>query len=82
MEKPKPRRKAQQKHRWEKDSRYYEVHIHHDLWGEIIMTKVWGCIDSPLGNVRHTPMSSYDAVEKPLKVIIARRTQHEYQKVI
>jgi hypothetical protein len=38
--------------RWEKDTRYYEAHLHQDLWGGWVLTKVWGRRDSALGSSR------------------------------
>jgi hypothetical protein len=28
--------------RWEKGTRYYEVYLHQDLWGDWVLTQVWG----------------------------------------
>jgi hypothetical protein len=28
--------------RWEKGTRYYEIHLHQDLWGDWVLTQVWG----------------------------------------
>jgi hypothetical protein len=28
--------------RWERGTRYYEVYLHQDLWGEWVLTQVWG----------------------------------------
>jgi hypothetical protein len=45
--------------RWERGSRYYEVHLHQDLWGDWVLTQVWGCRGTELGRmVHHTPCAS------------------------
>jgi hypothetical protein len=28
--------------RWEKATRYYEVYLHPDLWGDWVLTRIWG----------------------------------------
>jgi hypothetical protein len=28
--------------RWERGTRYYEVYLHQDLWGDWVLTQVWG----------------------------------------
>jgi hypothetical protein len=41
--------------RWEKAQRYYEAHIHQDLWGEWVLTRVWGRRGTLLGRTIHVP---------------------------
>ena len=28
--------------RWERDTRYYELHLRQDLFGDWVLTRVWG----------------------------------------
>lgn len=41
--------------RWEKAQRYYEAHLHQDLWGGWVLTKVWGRSGTLLGRAVHVP---------------------------
>ncbi len=51
--------------RWEKatadTARYYLVHLHQDLWGGWVLTRVWGGKLSANGQIRHTPVASREA---------------------
>jgi len=67
--------------RWEKDTRYYEALVHQDLWGNWVITRNWGRIGSKLGQIRHTPCTSYADVQKELKAIEKRRQSRHYQLV-
>lgn len=48
-----------QRFRWEKNTRYYEVHVEPDLWGEWVLTRVWGRRGTALGQMRRAPCESY-----------------------
>lgn len=37
--------------RWEKDTRYYETRLHQDLWGQWVLTRVWGRRNTPMGKI-------------------------------
>jgi predicted DNA-binding WGR domain protein len=51
--------------RWEKHSRYYEAHVERDLWGDWVLTRVWGRRGTAMGKIRRMPCASYaDALEK------------------
>jgi transposase len=45
---------------WERGTRYYEVHLHQDLWGDWVLTQVWGRRGTELGRMVHTPCASYE----------------------
>lgn len=47
--------------RWENRSafRYYAVYLQKDLFNDWCLTRVWGRIDTPLGQIRHTPVDNY-----------------------
>jgi hypothetical protein len=46
--------------RWKKGTRYYEIHLHQDLWGDWVLTQIWGQRGAALGQVRHSPCASYE----------------------
>lgn len=64
--------------RWETASRYYSVYVHHDLWGDVVMTRDWGGKGTRLGNL-HTDHLSPEAIELALQEIAKRRQAHKYQ---
>lgn len=67
--------------RWVKDVRYYEVHVEQDLWGEWVLTRVWGRRGTALGQIRRVPCVSYaDALEK-LAAVERQRTRRGYAAV-
>jgi hypothetical protein len=37
--------------RWERGTRYYEVYLHQDLWGDWVLTQVWGRGGMELGRI-------------------------------
>lgn len=45
--------------RWEKGTRYYEVHLHQDLWGEWLLTR------TGLGAVGNTIIPKSDVLALP-----------------
>ena len=47
--------------RWERDSRYYELHLRQDLFGTRVLTRVWGGKGTALEQIRHDPCESYAA---------------------
>ena len=71
-----------QRLRWEKGSRYYEVYLHQDLWGQWVLTRCWGRRGSALGQVRSFPCASYPDALAQLEQIKKRRAQRYYQLVI
>ena len=64
--------------RWEKGSRYYEVLLHQDLWGDWVLTRIWGRRGTELGREVHTHCASYrDACDR-LVAAKARRKRRGY----
>ena len=45
--------------RWERDTRYYELHLRQDLFGDWVLTRVWGGKGTALGQIRHELCESY-----------------------
>lgn len=67
--------------RWEKATRYYEVYLHPDLWGDWVLTRIWGRRGELLGRVVHTPCSSYQEGQQRLAAVQVRRQQRGYVRV-
>jgi hypothetical protein len=65
--------------RWERGTRYYEVYLHQDLWGDWVLTRVWGRQGTALGRVVHNPCASYKDGCERLAVVQARRKSRGYK---
>lgn len=44
--------------RWEKDQDYYLVHVHQDMFGDWLVTRVWGQTGTQYGGLKHTLVNS------------------------
>lgn len=44
--------------RWEKDQDYYLVHVHQDMFGDWLVTRVWGQSGTQYGGIKHTLVNS------------------------
>ncbi len=67
--------------RWERGSRYYEVRVQQDLWGEWLLTQSWGRRGTALGQQRHIPCETYPATLAQFARIQRRRLQRGYCEV-
>ncbi len=67
--------------RWQKETRYYEAHVEQDLWGQWVLTRVWGRRNSPMGQIRRVACESYEDAQKKLAGVERQRQQHGYQPV-
>ena len=67
--------------RWEKSTRYYEVHLHPDLWGKWVLTRVWGRRNSRLGQIRNRGCESYAEGLRQLATVRTRRERRGYALV-
>jgi hypothetical protein len=65
--------------RWERGTRYYEVSLHQDLWGDWVLTQVWGRRGTQLGRIVHNPCASYKEGCERLAAVQARREQRGYK---
>ena len=45
--------------RWEKDTRYYLLQLEQDLFGDWVLTRVWGRKQTALGQLRREPFDSH-----------------------
>lgn len=46
--------------RWENEHDYYLAHLHQDMFGDWVLTRVWGQIGTQFGGIKHTLVSSLD----------------------
>jgi len=67
--------------RWEKETRYYEVHLQQDLWGGWVLTRIWGRRGSPMGQIRRVPCASYAEAMKQLAAVRSQRQRRGYDPV-
>ena len=67
--------------RWEKYTRYYELRVQQDLWGQWLLTRVWGRRGSALGQIRHELCESYAADLVKYAEAEVRRGKRGYQLI-
>ena len=67
--------------RWEKGTRYYEVYLQQDLWGDWVLTRVWGGRGTALGQIRDMPCTGYSDGLTMLGEVEKRRKQRGYATV-
>ncbi len=67
-----------ERRRWEKAQRYSEAHLHQDLWGEWVLTKVWGRRGTLWGRAVHVPCASYREACERLTALHVRREHRGY----
>jgi len=64
--------------RWERGTRYYQVEVCQDLWGEWVVVQQWGRRGTALGQARRVPCAAYADALSLLARIQQRRIQHGY----
>ena len=60
------------------NGRYYKVYLYRDLFGDWMVTKVWGAINSRLGNYTHQMFYEYIDARNCINEIIERRKERGY----
>jgi predicted DNA-binding WGR domain protein len=64
--------------RWEKATRYYQVDVCQDLWGQWVLIQRWGRRRTALGQTRRIPCGSQAEALSLLARLQRRRIQHGY----
>lgn len=64
--------------RWEKGTRYYQVDVGQDLWGQWMLVQRWGRRGTALGQTRCIPCGAYADALHRLAQIRRRRLQRGY----
>ena len=65
--------------RWERDTRYYELRVQQDLFGDWLLTRIWGRKGTALGQIRHELCESYAAGIVKFKQAEVRRDKRGYR---
>lgn len=70
--------------RWEnmQTQRYYRIILAQDLFGDWILTKVWGGINKPTGRVSKVACLSYDQALQLVDTIAKARVRRGYQSCL
>lgn len=68
--------------RWEKEGRYYEAHLHQDLWGQWVVTRAWGQRNGRLGRVMNVPCASHEEGLGILAQLDRSRRQKGYRLIL
>ena len=64
--------------RWERGTRYYQVEVSQDLWGQWVLIQRWGRRRTALGQTRRVPCGSHAEALSLLARLQRRRLQHSY----
>lgn len=64
--------------RWERGTRYYIVQVHVDLLGTLTVTRAWGRIGTPSGNVLHYPCPDRASAAALLRKVRRERRARGY----
>jgi predicted DNA-binding WGR domain protein len=72
---------SEPRRRWEKGTRYYEALIEQDLFGDWVLTLVWGRRGSSLGRVQHRPQPSATAAHEAVETVGRRRARRGYARM-
>jgi len=63
--------------RWHRGTRYYMAVLATDLFGNWVMTRIWGRRDSPLGRVKRDLCGSFAEGYKNLKIFAPLTTAED-----
>ena len=67
--------------RWEKGTRFYEALVERDLFGDWVLTLVWGRCGGALGRVQHRPQPSATAARDAVETVARRRARRGYTRI-
>ena len=67
-------------YRWEnhQTNRYYRVLLAQDLFGQWLLTKIWGGINQATGRITHLPYQSYEEAAQAIEQIAKVRVKRGY----
>lgn len=68
--------------RWEKDTRYYELRLQQDLWGDWVLLRVWGRKDTALGQIRHELCASFVEGQARFDAACTVRENRRYREIV
>ena len=70
-------------YRWEnrEKQRYYRVILAKDLFGEWIITKIWGGLNKAGGGAKHVPCQTFELGIKLIEKISKTRDQRGYTRI-
>jgi len=67
--------------RWERNTRYYEARLQRDLFGDWILIKVWGQINSPRGRIMNSICNNYIEGQEKLITLSKIREKRGYTMI-
>lgn len=67
--------------RWETEKRYYLASLNRDLFGDWVVTRVWGGRSNRLGRISDVPVPDFLAGIDLLNQIAQQRKRRGYQQV-
>ena len=67
--------------RWERESRYYELRLQQDLFGDWVLMRVWGQRGSALGQIRRDLCTDYEQGQRIYAQSTVQRGKRGYVQV-
>lgn len=61
--------------------RYYKIFVHKDMLNDLILTCVWGSMNSNLGNYSHTLIKNLDEAKEFIVIMEKKRFKRGYQLI-
>ncbi len=70
-------------YRWEntRNQRYYRILFAQDLFGEWVITKIWGGLKKAGGGMKNIPCASYDDGIKLIAKVSEARLKRGYRRI-
>ncbi len=71
-------------YRWENptNQRYYRILFARDLFGEWVITKIWGGVQKAGGGMKNVPCATYDEGIKLIEKVKDTRLKRGYQEIL
>ena len=66
--------------RWVNGTRFYDILVHQDLWGEWVTTRINGRQTSPLGRIVHEPTANRSTAVDMFNRLRVRREKRGYSR--
>ncbi|RMD59543.1 WGR domain-containing protein [Candidatus Parcubacteria bacterium] len=67
--------------RWHKGTRYYELRVQQDLWGDWTISRIWGQRGSRLGSMKIEPYDSLEQAMRRYEELSKQRARKGYEMV-
>jgi hypothetical protein len=83
QKRPKPKGKMPKSYYWfnKANFRYYKIFIQRDMFGDIILTLMWGSTYARRGNFKHVAVCSQAEIDSLIASVMKRRLKRGYELI-